>query len=134
MADKYAGRGIVVSLSGVPLGNLREFGEVGSSRANIDASVYGEDWTSFVQGLQDGDEVAYTFVYDPVDASHLAWIDAYNTAAAGGITLNVAHDESGFDVYVTCLITAMRRGGTLDGLLQMSGTVKIINPGVVDAS
>lgn len=129
---KYAGRGIVVSLDAVPIGQLREFGEVGSSRALIEASAYGDDWADYVLGLQDGDEVNYTIAYDPVDAGHLAWIDAYN--AAEEITLNVAHADSGFDVYVTCLINAMRRGGALDGLLAMSGTLKIREPGVVDAS
>ena len=131
---KYAGRGIVVSLGGSPVGQLREFGEVGSSRAQIDATAYGDDWTDFVTGLQDGDEVSYTIAYDPIDAGHIAWVDEYNNPTPGGVVFNVAHADSGFDVYVTAIITAMRRGGALDGLLQLSGTIKIVNPGVVEAS
>jgi hypothetical protein len=124
----------VVSKDAVEIGQLRSFGEVGSSRALIDASVYGEDWTDFVLGLQDGSEVAAVIAYDPVSAGHLDLIDSYNNEADTPITLNVTHDDSGFDVYVTCLITTLTRGGALDGLLQMSLTLKIVNPGVVDAS
>ena len=128
----YAGRGITVELNGSPVGQLRNFGLVGSSRALIDASVYGPDWTSYVVGLQDGDEVAYTIVYDPADAGHIAWVAAYDAGVE--VTFEVEHIDSGFDVWVSALITSMARGGALDGLLEMSGKIKIVDPGVVEAS
>jgi hypothetical protein len=129
---KYAGRGITIEIDGVPAGQLRDFAPVGSSRALIDASAYGDDWADYVTGLQDGDSVAYTFAYDPADSGHTAFVESYN--AGSEITLHLEHEESGFDVYVTALIESLARGGALDGLLEMSGNIKIREPGVVDAS
>ena len=129
---KYAGRGITVEIGGSPLGQLRDFAPVGSSRSLIDASAYGDDWNDYVGGLQDGDSVAYTFSYDPALAGHTAFVEAYNDGS--NIVLHLEHAEAGFDVYVTGLIESLARGGSLDGLLEMSGNFKILEPGVVDAS
>lgn len=131
---KYAGRGITVSKDAVPVGQLREFGEVGSSRTLIDASAYGDDWNDYVLGLQDGVEVGFVIAYDPLDAGALDLIDSYTNSPDTAITLNVEHTDAGMDLFVTAKITQLTRGGSLDGLLQMSGTLKIVEPGVVDAS
>lgn len=132
---KYAGRGFTVSLdAGVTaLPQLREFGAFGSSRNLIDATAYGDDWTDFVTGLQDGDEVAITLAYDPADASHQDLVDAYEDTD-GRITLTVEHTLSGFEADIHCIISALRRESPIDGLFALSGTLKIVNPGVVVAS
>ena len=127
---KFAGRGITVALEGDNLPQLREFGEVGSSRGLIDASAFGENWTDFVTGLQDGDEVNFVIAYDPAQTAHEDLVDIYENTD-GRCVFTVEHDDAGFGVYVSTIVTALRRGGTIDGLLQMSGTVKIVNPGVV---
>ena len=46
----------------------------------------------------------------------------------------MTHDDSGFDVSFPALVTTLTRGGAIDGLLQMSATLKIVEPGVVDNS
>lgn len=131
---KYAGRGFTVSLdAGVTsLPQLREFGAFGSSRNLIDATAYGDDWTDFVTGLQDGDEVAFVLAYDPADASHEDLRDAYENTD-GRITLTVEHAASGYAADISCIVNALRVESPIDGLFALSGTVKIVNPGVVVA-
>jgi hypothetical protein len=128
---KYAGRGFTVTLEGGdPLPQLREFGAFGSTRALIDATAYGDDWTDFVTGLQDGDEVAFTIAYDPADVDHTELIDAYDNTD-GRVTFTVVHTASGFEAFINCIINALRRESPIDGLFALSGTLKIVNPGVV---
>lgn len=131
---KYAGRGIEVELDGSPVGQLTAFGEVGSTRDLIDASAYGDDWKDYVLGQQDGTEVSFTIAYDPTDAGAVALLDSYENAPDTPVTFTVTHTDAGLTMYVTALITQLTRGGDLGGLLQMSGTAKIINPGVVTGS
>jgi hypothetical protein len=131
---KYAGRGFTVALEGdSPLPQLREFGAFGSSRNLIDATAYGDDWTDFVTGLQDGDEVAFTIAYDPDDVDHDGLINTYEDTD-GRITLEVVHTDSTFAADIHCIINALRRESPIDGLFALSGTFKIVNPGVVMTS
>ena len=132
MATKYSGRTLTVTLDAEPSAfpQLVEFGAFGSSRALIDASVYGEDWTSFVTGLQDGDEIAFRIAYDPADTSHQALITVYEDTD-GTCTFTVEHSASLFTATISCIITALRRSSPKDGLFELSGTAKIVNPGVV---
>lgn len=131
---KYAGRGFTVALdAGDPFPQLREFGDFGSSRALIDASAYGEEWTDFVTGLQDGDEIAFTIAYDPAEATHEDLVDIYENTD-GRVDLNVVHTASSFEATISVIVNALRRGSPIDGLFSLSGTMKIVNPGVVVAS
>jgi len=128
---KYAGRGFTVQLEGGdPLPQLREFGAFGSSRDLIDATAYGDDWTDFVTGLQDGDEVAFTIAYDPADPDHQELIDVYENTD-GRCVFTVDHTASGFQAFINCIVNAVRRESPIDGLFALSGTLKIVNPGVV---
>lgn len=129
---KFAARDIDIDINGTPAGQLTSFDQVGSSRSLIDATAFGDDWADYVTGIQDGDEVNFTFAYDPADTGHQAFVAAYNDAAGVVQTIGLVHDAAGMDLSVSCIITALRRGGNLGDLLQMSGTVKIVNPGVVD--
>lgn len=131
---KYAGRGIVISFEGDTIGQLTSFGEPGSTRDLIDASAYGDEWKDFVLGQQDGNEVAGTIAYDPADGGHQGMIDFYNNSPDSVATLNIAHSVSGFSADVSCRLTALSRGGDLGGLLQLSFTIKVVSPGVVDNS
>lgn len=128
---KFAGRGISIEMDGTPLGQVTSFGEVGSTRDLIDASAYGDDWKDYVLGQQDGTEVSMVIALDPVDAGHDAIVTAYDSAPDTPVVFTLAHVDSGLELDVTAIITQLTRGGDLGGLLQMSVTAKIVNPGVV---
>lgn len=131
---KYAGRGFTVTVEGgSALPQLREFGAFGSSRDLIDATAYGDDWNDFVTGLQDGDEVPFTIAYDPADPEHEELVDIYENTD-GRFTLTVVHVASGFEAFINGILNALRRESPIDGLFALSGTIKIVNPGVVVAS
>jgi hypothetical protein len=74
---KFAGRTLTVDIGGSPAGQMTSLAPFGSKRNLVDASVYGEEWTDFVLGLKDGDEVAATFAFDPGDTGQDAIITAY---------------------------------------------------------
>jgi hypothetical protein len=131
---KYSGRTLSVTVNGSPAGQMRSFGAFGSTRALIDASVYNEDWTDFVSGLQDGDEVDAVFARDPADAGQGDVIDAYTNAADTPVTVVATHTGSGEGFTITCLITKLDYESPLDGLYMLNTTLKIVNPGVVPGS
>lgn len=131
---KYSGRTLSVEVNGSPAGQMRSFGEFGSTRALIDASVYNEDWTDFVAGLQDGSEVDAVFARDPADAGQGDVIDAYTNSADTPVTITATHDGSGESFSITCLITKLAYESPLDGLYMLNTTLKIVNPGVVPGS
>jgi hypothetical protein len=113
---------------------MRSFGAFGSTRALIDASVYNEDWTDFVGGLQDGSEVDAVFARDPADAGQGDVISAYTTGSDTPITVVATHGGSGESFSITCLITKLEYESPLDGLYMLNTTLKIVNPGVVPGS
>lgn len=127
---KFAGRTLTVDFEGNPLGELREFSEFGSSRNLIDASVYGEDWTDFVTGLQDGTEVT-GMLLDPSDSGAAALIASYDAGSDTPITLTATHVGSGDSWDITAKLTRVAYDSPLDGLLTVGFTAKIVNPGVV---
>src|SRR5262245_33442632 len=104
---KYSGRTLTVDVNGSPAGQLRSFGEFGSTRALIDASIYGEDWTDFVSGLQDGSEVDAVFARDPADAGQGDVIDAYTNDADTPVEITATHTGSGESFTITALITKL---------------------------
>jgi hypothetical protein len=131
---KYSGRTLSVTISGGAAGQLRSFGAFGSTRALIDASVYNEDWTDFVGGLQDGSEVDAVFARDPADAGQGDVIAAYTTGSDTPITVVATHGGSGESFSITCLVTKLEYEAPLDGLYMLNTTLKIVNPGVVPGS
>ena len=131
---KYGARSTTFDFEGQPIEQVRSFAAFGSSRALIDASVYGEDWTSTVLGLQDGDEVAVVLALDPAATTQGAIEDAYNSAPDTPVTFTATHDESGAAYDITAIITALSYDAPLDGLLAMNLNLKIVNPGVAAAS
>jgi hypothetical protein len=134
VATRYAARDLAIAINGSPAVQLTSFDQVGSSRSLIDATAFGDSWSTYVTGIQDGDEVNFTFAYDPAEQAHQDFIDAYNDAAGEVQTFTITHDTAGLDVDVSAIITALRRGGNLGDLLQMSGSLKVVDPGVVDNS
>lgn len=131
---KYGARSTTFDFNGSPIDQVRSFAAFGSSRAQIDASVYGEDWTSTVLGLQDGDEVAIVCAFDPASTTQGAIETAYNTAPDTPVVFTATHTDSGMSKDINCIITALAWDPPLDGLLAMNLTIKIVNPGVVDGS
>ena len=131
---KYAGRSLTVDFEGSPLGQLRTFSEFGSTRALIDASVYGEEWTSFVPGLQDGTVVTGQIVIDPADAGKAAIEAAYSGAPDTVVTFTATHTASGESFDICCILTKVAYESALDGLFAMNFEAKIVDPGVALAS
>jgi len=131
---KYSGRTLDVDVDGTPAGQMTSLAPFGSTRNLIDASVYNEEWTDFVTGLQDGDEVDATFARDPADTGQDALITAYTTTSDTPVVLTITHGGSGEGFTVTALITALAYGSPLDGLYTLNTTLKIVNPGVVPSS
>jgi hypothetical protein len=127
---KYSGRTLSVTVNGTPAGQLRSFGEFGSTRNLIDASVYNEDWTDFVTGLQDGDEVAAVFARDPADAGQGDVIDVYNNTSDVPAVIVATHEGSGESFIINALVTKLSYEAPLDGLYMLNTTLKIVNPGV----
>ncbi len=128
---KRAGRGLTVEFNGSAVGQLTAFGEVGSQRALIDASAYGDDWKDYVLGQQDGVEVNLVLAYDPAETAHTAIVTDFNSNPDAVNVWTVAHADASWEDDVSARTTQITRGGALDGLFQMSVTIKIVEPGVV---
>ena len=113
-----------------PVGQVTAVGGAGSSRAIIDASAYGDAWKDYVVGQQDGDDVSVEVAYDPISVGHIAVKAAYD--AGTSTTFSMRHSGAGFDVSFPALVTKFDRGADLGGLLKLSASLKILNPGVID--
>lgn len=127
---KYGARSAVWDFAGNPIDQVRSFAPFGSSRALIDASVYGEDWTSTVLGLQDGDEVAVVLALDPTLTTQDAIATAYANAPDTPVQFTCTVADAGFSADINCIITALAYDAPLDGLLAMNINLKIVDPGV----
>jgi hypothetical protein len=125
---KYAARGIELAISSSTVGQMTSLAEVGSSRDLIDASAYGDDWKDYVLGQQDGTEVAGVCAYDAADSGQMKIIAAYEAGTVWPFSLT--HTDAGVSLDFDALVTTCTRGGDLGGLLQLSFTLKIVNPGV----
>ena len=128
---KYAGRELLLKIGATPvtIGQVTSVGNAGSSRDLIDGSAYGDDWKDYVVGQQDGNELELEVAYDPADTQHAALLTAYN---AGTSTIfDMVYPGTTFDVTFNALVTKLERGATRDGLLSLSVSLKILNPGVV---
>lgn len=130
---KYGARDTTFDYNGSPIDQVRAFPAFGSSRPGIDASVYGEEWTSEVGGLKDGDEVAMVFAFDPASTTQNAIQDDYDNSPDDVQQIGVTH-PSGMSKTINCILRAVAWDTPLDGLLAMNVTIKIVNPGVVDGS
>jgi len=130
---KYAGRQLVLlvgSPTAVEVGQVTALGPAGSSRNLIDASAYGDDWMDYVVGQQDGNEIQVDVAYDPADTEHTALITAYD--AGTSTHFEMEHTPAAFHIGFPALVTKCERGAQRDGLLTLSVTLKILNPGVTD--
>lgn len=112
------------------VGQVTALGEAGSSRDLIDASAYGDAWKDYVVGQQDGAEVDVEIAYDPADTGHIALKTAYDAGTSTLFGMN--HVASAFDIAFSALVTKLTRGGDRDGVLKLSASLKILNPGVTD--
>ena len=127
----YAGNELVLSIGATPIGECRSIGKIGATRQQIDASVYGAEWTNTIGGLKDGAEVNVVVALDPADAGQ----DALDAAWDGvSHTFNLAHADSSFDKDFTALVLTILEGGERDGLFEKEVTLKIVEPGVEGAS
>jgi len=112
------------------VGQVSTMGNAGSTRNLIEASAYGDAWTDWVVGQQDGNEMDFEVELDNTSTGHVAVKTAYDAGLPirFGMTMTAAN----FDIAFPALITKWERGGERDGLLVGAGTLKILNPGVTD--
>jgi len=115
----------------VNITQVLELGRPGFSRDSTDATAYGDAWTDYLPGLNDGDELPITVAFDPADAQHIALkadVDAglkkkfhlVNTAITPTRTLEI-----------TAIPISSNEGGDKDGVYEMQTVWKIVTPGVV---
>jgi len=114
----------------IPIGQVTSIGPAGSKRNLIDASAYGDAWTDWVVGQQDGNEMDFEVALDNTSAGHVAVKNAYD----GGVSwrFGMTHTAAALDIAWPGLLTKWERGGDLDGVTMGAGTIKILNPGVTD--
>lgn len=129
---KEPARKLIFSIGATPtpIGHVTALGNAGSSRELIEASEYGDDFKDYVVGQQDGDEMEVSVALDEADAGQTALKTAY--AAGTSTDFEMEHTDAAFHIGFPALITALNRGGELNGLLVMVVTLKILSPGVED--
>jgi hypothetical protein len=112
------------------VGQVTTLDTAGSSRNLIDASAYGDQWTDYVVGQQDGMEMAVEVALDNTSAGHVAMKAAYDAGLPK--TFGMTHTAAGFDIAFPAYLTEWSRGGDLTGVMKGVGKMKIVNPGVTD--
>lgn len=115
-----------------PIGQIVSMGDAGSSRNLIDASAYGDGWKDYVVGQQDGSELELEIAYDPSDTRHTQLVSTYDAGTKKNFQMR--HTGAGFHVQFPAVVTALARGGEREGLLHMTATLKILQPGVQDVT
>lgn len=125
---RYAARSLVLSIDSDPIGQVTALGKAASTRGLIDASAYGDDWTSYVLGQMDGDELTVTVAMDPSDTGQGSLEAAY--AAATETDFSMDHADAAWSCAFPALVTHLGYGGDRDGLLEMEATLKIVEPGI----
>jgi hypothetical protein len=128
---KYGGNELELRIEATVIGQCRSIGKVGATIQQIDASVYGDEWTDTIGGLKDGAEVALVIAHDPADSGQTALEAAWDGESH---TFTLAHPAVGYEKDFDALVLTVLTGGERDGLLEMEATLKIVNPGVTDAS
>jgi hypothetical protein len=119
-------------MEGTPVAQITTMGSPGSTRDLVDASAYGDEWKDYVLGQQDGAEVQMTMAFDPEDSSQTAFKTAYDDATPQDFI--ISQTESGFWATFPALVTSFATGGERDGLLELTATLKIVQPGVTFGS
>jgi hypothetical protein len=127
----YSGNELVLSLGATEIGQCRSIGKIGATIQQIDASVYGSEWTDTLGGLKDGAEVAVVIAHDPADAGQTALEAAWDGVAH---TFTLEHPDAAYNKDFTALVLSVLTGGERDGLLEMEATLKIVSPGVEEGS
>ncbi len=131
---KYGGRDLVIEFNGTTVGQVMDFPQFGSTRGQINASTYGDEWTDTVPGLQDGSEGTITIAYDPANTGHTAVETAYTTTPDDTHVWTVTHVPAGRQWDVSSKLVSLEWSGPLDGVFSMLVGIKIVNPGVEETS
>lgn len=105
----------------------------GATRAQFDQSAYGDDWMDFGVGQQEGDEMTLTMAYDPADAVHILLKSDYDTPVAN-TWIQAHHAAAAKKWKITTVPVGWRVFPDRTGNLELQFTVKIVNPGVVEAA
>lgn len=131
---KYGGRDLEIAFNGTFVGQVMSFPAFGSTRGEIDASAYGEEWQDTVPGQMAGTTGTITIAADVADAGQDAIELAYTTDPDTAQTWTVTHTGGGGQWDVAAKTLGVSREGQLDGVFTLSVDVKIVEPGVTQTS
>jgi hypothetical protein len=113
------------------VGQIMSIGPVGSDRALIDVSAHGDQWSDFVIGRQEGNEVELTIAYDPADAQHVALKTDYDASTPVAKNYQLQHPAfATHALQFPAYTTHYEEEATDDGAYEAHITFKIVNPGV----
>ena len=132
---KYQGYKAVLSYNTtgstyVDIGQVMEIGDIGSTRGLIDVSAYGDEWSDFLGGRQEGTEFTVRLAFDPADTSHDFLKTNYDD---GGLvkTYHMEHpDMATRGLEFTAIQTGYLERSPQDGAWEVEITYKVVEPGV----
>ena len=131
---KYPGYKMVLSRNTtgstyVTVGQVLDIGDVGSTRALIDVTAYGDDWSDFLSGIQEGSEMSIRVALDPADSQHTALKDDYDNNV-GPKKFHLEHPDHTQGLELTATQTSYVRRFPMDGAYEAVIGLKIVDPGV----
>ena len=113
----------------VNIGQLLEIGDIGSTRARLDATAHGDEWMDFVSSVQEGNEVTIRYAFDPADAQQVALKSDYDN----NVTKKFRMEHPGYPtrgIEFTAISSGYLERVPIDGIYEAEVTLKIVNPGV----
>lgn len=116
----------------VTVGQILEYGEIGSTREQIDVTAHGDEWMDFLAGRQEGTEFTMRIAYDPADTQHIALKTDYDTGTVKKYHLthpDITGVNTGLEI--SMVPTGWVARSPMDGAYEAEATFKIVNPGVV---
>lgn len=115
----------------VDIGQVMEIGDIGSTRGLIDVSAYGDEWSDFLGGRQEGTEFTIRVALDPADTTLDDIKDNYDTGG-NAKKYHVEHpDIAGRGLEFTAIQTGYLERASQDTAWEVEITYKIVEPGVV---
>ena len=131
---KYPGYKVVMSRNTtgstyVTVGQVLEIGDVGSSRAQIDVTAYGDSWADYLAGIQEGTELSVRVALDPADSQHIAMKADYDDNV-GPKKFHFEHPDHTQGIEITATATSYITRFPTDGAYEAEFGLKIVQPGV----
>lgn len=116
----------------VTVGQVLEIGDVGSERAEVDVTAYGDAWADFLGGVQTGTEFTIRVAFDPNDTQHAAIKADYDAGTTK--TFQLQQPDITPNTTAALQFPALLKGflnrSPMDGAWEAEITMRIVNPGV----